>query len=125
MVFISDFDEVVASLMSIPNLKSLYINLEEEEQVDTLMRTMDDLEFLNGIPVEREEVGEEEEDSFRSDPDMDEEEDDIGRMDQKETGYDDPAARMLPGTIIELEEESGTDDDINRENRRQRIMTSD
>ena len=83
------------------------------------MRTMDDLEFLNGIPVEREEVGEEEEDSFRSDPDEDEEEDDIGRMDQKETGYDDPAARMLPGTIIELEEESGTDDDINRENRRQ------
>ena len=80
MVFVSDFDEVVASLKSIPNLKSLYINLEEEEQVDTLMRMMDDLEFLNGIPVEREEVGDGEEDSFRSDPDVEEEDDDIERM---------------------------------------------
>jgi len=48
-----------------PNLKSLFINLHEEEQVDLVMRSLEDLEFLNGLRVERDilednEEGEEE-----------------------------------------------------------------
>ena len=40
-------------------LKSLYINLQEEEQVDLIMRNLPDLEYLNGLPVDRDD-GEEE-----------------------------------------------------------------
>lgn len=36
-----------------PSLKSLQINLHEEEQVDYLLRTLTDLELLNGLAVER------------------------------------------------------------------------
>lgn len=94
------------------------------------MRMMDNLEFLNGIPVEREEVGEGEEDrtdSFGADVDMEEyEEDNIERMEQQNEGYDMSGIAMLPGTILELEEESGTDEDINRDSRaRQQMMASD
>lgn len=34
-------------------LKSLYINLVEEEQVDFVMRYIQNIEFLNGLPVEK------------------------------------------------------------------------
>jgi len=37
-----------------PELKSLYINLHEEPQVDLIMRELPYLEFLNGLPVDRE-----------------------------------------------------------------------
>jgi len=56
------------------NLKSLFINLHEEEQVDLVMRTLEDLEYLNGLPVDREiledqegeesDLGEEEEEEY-------------------------------------------------------------
>jgi hypothetical protein len=36
-----------------PNLKVLHINLHEEEQVDYLLRTLVNLEYLNGLAVER------------------------------------------------------------------------
>lgn len=36
-----------------PNLKVLYINLHEEEQVDYLLRSLSSLEYLNGLAVER------------------------------------------------------------------------
>ena len=49
----SDFKKVIESLNSIPNLESLYINLHEEEQVDLVMRILTDLQYLNGLPVER------------------------------------------------------------------------
>lgn len=55
MNFDENFEAVIESLLTVPNLKSLYINLEHEEQVDDLMKKMEALEFLNGIPVEREE----------------------------------------------------------------------
>ena len=42
------------------NLKSLFINLHEEEQVDLVMRTLEDLEYLNGLPVDREILEEQE-----------------------------------------------------------------
>lgn len=47
-----------------PNLKVLFINLHEEEQVDYLLRSLPTLEYLNGLAVERDalfnEEGEEE-----------------------------------------------------------------
>ena len=49
----SDFKKAIESLNSIPNLESLYINLHEEEQVDLVMRILTDLQYLNGLPVER------------------------------------------------------------------------
>jgi len=51
---INDFEAAVQSLFTIPNLKSLYINLFEESQVDLIMRLLPELEFLNGLPVDRE-----------------------------------------------------------------------
>ena len=45
-----------------PILKSLYINLQEEEQVDLIIRMLPGLEFLNGLPVEREGLEEDGED---------------------------------------------------------------
>ena len=36
------------------SLKVLYVNLHEEEQVDYLLRTLTNLEYLNGLAVERE-----------------------------------------------------------------------
>jgi hypothetical protein len=42
---------MVQSLYSIPNLRSLYINLTIEEQVDYIMRSLPNLLYLNGLPV--------------------------------------------------------------------------
>jgi len=43
----------VKLLSHIEQLKSLYINLVEEEQVDFVMRYIQNIEFLNGLPVEK------------------------------------------------------------------------
>ena len=60
---------------------SIYINLHEEPQVDLVIRHMDRLEYLNGLPVEREildEVDEvEEEDRGEEDQEEEEKEDSI------------------------------------------------
>ena len=48
-------------MKTLPLLKSLYINLYQEEQVDLIMRTLGELEFLNGLKVEREILEEEHE----------------------------------------------------------------
>lgn len=42
-----------------PALRSLYINLEEEDQVDLLMRLLPELEYLNGLPVDRDQLEDE------------------------------------------------------------------
>ena len=55
---IENFEKTVRSLATLPSLKSLYINLFEEEQVDLIMRYLPDLEFLNGLPVDREALNE-------------------------------------------------------------------
>jgi len=57
-----DFKDTVMALKSLSHLKSLYINLHQEEQVDLIMRTLQELEFLNGLKVEREILEEEQED---------------------------------------------------------------
>ena len=45
-----------------PSLKSIYMNLYKEEQVDYIMRTLEDLEFLNGLKVERDILYDDDED---------------------------------------------------------------
>jgi hypothetical protein len=46
-----------------PSLKSLYINLHEEEQVDYLLRTLVNLDVLNGLAVERDALFNEDEEN--------------------------------------------------------------
>ena len=55
---------VVDALKTIgPNLTSLQINLFEEDQVDYLLRNLEQLEVLNGLKVERDALFNEEESS--------------------------------------------------------------
>jgi hypothetical protein len=51
---IDDIEAAVDSLQTMGNLKVLFINLHEEEQVDYLLRSLHSLEYLNGLAVERE-----------------------------------------------------------------------
>ena len=55
------------SLLSMQSLKSLHINLHEEEQVDYLLRTLANLEFLNGLAVERDALFNDEESQLEAD----------------------------------------------------------
>lgn len=48
-------------LTSLPRLSNLQINLNEEEQVDYIMKQLPTLEYLNGLFVERDDEEEEEE----------------------------------------------------------------
>ena len=58
-----DFNQTVECLKTLPVLKSVYLNLYQEEQVDFIMRTLESLEFLNGLKVERDILYDEEEES--------------------------------------------------------------
>ena len=42
------------SIATLPVLRSLYVNLQTEDQVDLIMRHLPNLEYLNGLPVDRE-----------------------------------------------------------------------
>lgn len=58
-----DLKQVVIALTTMPALRSLHINLHEEEQVDFIFRNMPNLEVLNDTAVERDDFeaeGEEE-----------------------------------------------------------------
>lgn len=54
------FKLVIGQLQPLPRLESLYISLYEEEQVDLVMRMLENLKFLNGLPVERDILDEDE-----------------------------------------------------------------
>lgn len=41
------------ALTTLPKLNSLFMNLHMEDQVDMIMRTLPNLEYLNGLKVER------------------------------------------------------------------------
>ena len=43
-------------MASLPSLKSLFINLNKEEQVDYILRKMPRLEYLNGLQIDRDEL---------------------------------------------------------------------
>lgn len=70
-VAFADFEREVEALAALPSLRSLYANLKDEGQVDIIMKTLVDLEFLNGLPVEREYL--EEPDSFGTDDESEQE----------------------------------------------------
>ena len=53
-----DFEKSVKAVATVPQLRSLYINLESEDQVDLIMRHLPNLEYLNGLPVERDALDE-------------------------------------------------------------------
>ena len=57
-VHLEDFEASVHALSTLPSLRSLYVNLFEEAQVDLIMRILPDLEFLNGLAVDREALNE-------------------------------------------------------------------
>ena len=50
---LEDLEAAVDSLAQMPSLRRLRINLHEEEQVDYLLRNLQNLEELNGLAVER------------------------------------------------------------------------
>ncbi len=68
---LENLEAAVDSLAGMPSLRRLRINLHEEEQVDYLLRNLENLEELNGLAVEREAL-------FNEDPNNNEEEDDDG-----------------------------------------------
>jgi Leucine-rich repeat (LRR) protein len=50
---LTDFEQTVGALATLPSLRSVFLNLYKEEQVDFIMRQLEELEFLNGLRVER------------------------------------------------------------------------
>ena len=85
-----DYDHAVHALLTIPNLKSLFINLHEEEQVDLVMRLLEDLEELNGLPVERDLIdgeGEETDEAEHQQQSQYDEDDTDGNRDRQSNRY--------------------------------------
>lgn len=67
----TDLKQVIIALTTMPNLRSLHINLHEEEQVDFIFRNMPNLEMLNDTEVEREEFeGEGEQPGYEDEDDI-------------------------------------------------------
>jgi len=60
----------VTILKDLVNLKSLFLNLHEEEQVDFVMRTLQDLQELNGLPVERDLMDDDESESLQEEKEL-------------------------------------------------------
>ena len=59
-IVFDQFEQSVESIATLPNLRSLYINLQTEDQVDHIMRLLPNLEYLNGLPVDRDALDEDE-----------------------------------------------------------------
>lgn len=62
---IDNLQLAVESLATMPMLQSLHINLHQEEEVDFLLRSLPDLQMLNGLLVERDAIFSEEGESDR------------------------------------------------------------
>ena len=52
-IIFENFDLNIKAVATLPNIKSLYLNLSEESQVDLILKHLLKLEFLNGLPVDR------------------------------------------------------------------------
>ena len=86
-----NLESIILSITTIPLLKSIHLNLHEEEQVDFIFRTMPNLQFLNDTEVEREEISdqytgeidEEEEEEYDRDYEKGEDMDDEGERNQE------------------------------------------
>jgi hypothetical protein len=53
------FENAVLSLVTIPKLDSLHLNLHEADQVDFVIRKLPNLRMLNGEPIDREDFNNE------------------------------------------------------------------
>ena len=53
---IDNLQLAVESLVTMPILRSLHINLHQEEEVDYLLRNLPELQTLNGLVVERDAI---------------------------------------------------------------------
>lgn len=78
------FSSLVHSLKTVPQLKSLYINLHQEEQVDQVMRALESLEYLNGLPVERDILDDESGEAEQAEMESNGSETDIVKVQKKE-----------------------------------------
>jgi Leucine-rich repeat (LRR) protein len=58
---LSPFEEAIDHLQELTEMRSLFLNLVEESQVDYVMRALPELEELNGLPVERDLVEDDDE----------------------------------------------------------------
>ena len=58
-IVFEDFLASVESIATLPSLRSLYVNLQTEDQVDMIMRYLPNLEYLNGLPVDRDAIDDE------------------------------------------------------------------
>jgi Leucine-rich repeat (LRR) protein len=52
-IVFENFHLSIKAVATLPNIKSLYLNLSEESQVDFIIKHLPKLEFLNGLPVDR------------------------------------------------------------------------
>lgn len=55
-IVFDDFERSIQSIATMPVLRSLYVNLQTEDQVDLIMRILPQLEYLNGLPVDRDAI---------------------------------------------------------------------
>ncbi len=69
-IVFDNFEQSVESIATLPNLRSLYINLQTEDQVDHIMRLLPNLEYLNGLPVDRDALDEDEDENQETDQDQ-------------------------------------------------------
>ena len=53
---ITDVYKVIDCLVQFRSLKSLYINLVSEDEVDYVLKKLKNLSYLNGLGVDREEL---------------------------------------------------------------------
>ena len=102
-IMLEDFEAAVHSLATMPCLKSLYINLHDEDQVDVIMKNLPILEFLNNLEVERD--GEEE----PSETIVEEDEGEPESIDEIDQGID-------PNSITREAEMNGPDQIEEQEN---------
>lgn len=104
--------DVIISLTTMPQLKSLHIPLHEESQVDFIFRTLPNLQYLNDTEVEREDVSHlEEEEEEVENGDMEVADDNNGEEARdepmQEEGADDEEddeAENQPEAIVEIED---------------------
>lgn len=111
-----DLKQVVISLTTMPSLRSLHINLHEEEQVDFIFRNMPTLEVLNDTAVERDDFeaegedqnqyGEEPEQQYEQEPEQQYDEEQEPQYDEeRENQYAEAHNGHYEGEQEEIEEE--------------------
>lgn len=107
-----DLKNVILALTTMPSLRSLHINLHEEEQVDFIFRNMPNLEMLNDTEVEREEFeGEGEQPEYQDDMEMNENDDRLNQLEQESDQPDNQEQDIEDHQLAQDEHEAEGEDD--------------